>query len=497
MARDRACDACAARKVRCDRGLPCKRCQSLSIQCVAERRKLKAGPKGPWAQRKREALLNNKSAMEATMINRKAPIPVSDGDTHSQSSNQPHIYPGMNRVPSSAFEHYLGLYQQALYPVWPVVNIETLLNRLRDSTDIEAYALAAAVSAVTIAQLKPASHEALGRFGGDDGAFMASESSRARHELDYMEHPSISVLLTSFFLHVSYANRGHIRKGAMLLREAITFAQMLSLDKAGHYANLPKLEAQRHLRTIWLLFVTERGHTTRFDFPRILQLDPDLPELEVDENPPILFAFISLSKLFQSFANAMDGDGSSQTHEYFASMHARLRGVQQASWNSTDLQRADFLLTQQWMRVVLWKTSMYYINLLPNAADEGLSLSFPDQIARNVVQNIDRFPRSVIEAHGLGMEMKLFEVAMSLADILLCLPSTFQGKQLMNVGPRDVLNRLSEFLTCFRGGGDNIKLQILHDKMQEISSSIARQPRLLEDEQDQEREQEVDGLDWT
>lgn len=93
--------------------------------------------------------------------------------------------------------------------------------------------------------------------------------------------------------------------------------------------------------------------------------------------------------------------------------------------------------------------------------------------------------------------MKLFEVAMSLADILLCLPSTFQGKQLMNIGPRDVLNRLSEFLTCFRGGGDNIKLQILHDKMQEISSSIARQPHLLEDEQEREQEREVDGLDWT
>ncbi|UKZ78156.1 hypothetical protein TrVFT333_005890 [Trichoderma virens FT-333] len=388
--------------------------------------------------------------MESTMINRKAPIPVFDNDTYSQPSNQPHIYPGMNRVPSSAFEHYLGLYQQALYPVWPVVNIDTLLNRLQDSTDIEAYALAAAVSAVTIAQLKPASHEALGRFGGDDGAFMAAESSRARYEMDHLEHPSISVLLSSFFLHVSYANRGHIRKGAMLLREAITFAQMLSLDKAIHYASLPKLEAQRHLRTIWLLFVTERGHTTRFDFPRILQLDPDLPELEVDENP------------------------------------------QFSSRNSTDLQKADFLMTQQWMRIVLWKTSMYYINLLPNASDEGLSLSFPNRIARNVVQNIDTFPRSVIEAHGLGMEMKLFEVAMSLADILLCLPSTFEGKQLMNVGPRDILNRLAEFLTCFRGGGDNIKLQILHDKMQEISSSIARQPRFLENDE----EQEVERLEW-
>lgn len=78
--------------------------------------------------------------------------------------------------------------------------------------------------------------------------------------------------------------------------------------------------------------------------------------------------------------------------------------------------------------------------------------------------------------------MKLFEVAMSLADILLCLPSNFASKQLMNIGPRDVLNRLAQFLTHFRGGGDNIKLQILHDKMQEISSSVVRQPQLLEDD---------------
>lgn len=78
--------------------------------------------------------------------------------------------------------------------------------------------------------------------------------------------------------------------------------------------------------------------------------------------------------------------------------------------------------------------------------------------------------------------MKLFEVAMSLADILLCLPSNFEGKQLMNVGPKDVLNRLAQFLTHFRGGGDNIKLNILHDKMQEISSSVVRQPQLLEDD---------------
>lgn len=102
----------------------------------------------------------------------------------------------------------------------------------------------------------------------------------------------------------------------------------------------------------------------------------------------------------------MDGDGTSQTQEYFAFMHDRLREVSQGPHSSTDLQKADFLLTQQWMRVVLWKTSMYYINLSSDATDEGLSICFPDRIARNVARNIELFPRSVIEAHGLGMVCK-------------------------------------------------------------------------------------------
>lgn len=46
---------------------------------------------------------------------------------------------------------------------------------------------------------------------------------------------------------------------------------------------------------------------------------------------------------------------------------------------------------------------MFHIKLTPDSAEESLSLCLPDHIARNIVQNLNRFSPHVVEAHGLGM----------------------------------------------------------------------------------------------
>jgi hypothetical protein len=61
-------------------------------------------------------------------------------------------------------------------------------------------------------------------------------------------------------------------------------------------------------------------------------------------------------------------------------------------------------------------------------------------------------------------EMKLFEIAMSLADVLLCLPGALTNRESMQIGPRDVLGHLVHFLAGFRGGGDRARLQLLYNK---------------------------------
>jgi hypothetical protein len=322
-------------------------------------------------------------------------------------------------VPLTLLRHYLDIYYEKLYPVWPVVDRHEMVTRLENADDMAAYALCTALSAVTIAQIQlTPTEEAMERPIMDDRR-MAAESERARAALRYQNTPTLDLLLSSFFLHVSCANHGQVCKATVLLREAVTFAQFLELDQEKHYLNLSQGEAQLHLRVIWILFVTERyvpthvrggnevshrtrGHTTRFDLPRILRLDPKLPRLETAEVPSGLAAFTDLCQLFRTFGQAMDSDTSVRTTDFFSNMDLRLRKLRQLQ-SKGHLQQADFLITQQWMRMVLWKMSMFHIKLTADDNDKNLSISFPEHVARNVIGYLNLFPRNMVEAHGLGM----------------------------------------------------------------------------------------------
>ena len=255
MRKNRACDPCAARKSKCDRESPCRRCTKLSIPCVTVRKLSKSGPKGPWARKKHDARAADDRTIDRNEDRRNVDEPTLNVAAPEHPLPLAALIP--SRFPTSLFRRYLDLYQQALYPVWPVVRKDELLLRLNDENDVEAYALAAAVSAVTMAQLYPAPEDGSG-LPVIDCLAMALESERARQVMDYQESPSISVLLSSFFLHIASANRGQIYKATLLLREAITFAQIIGIDKGANFRNLCKREAQLQLRIVWLLYITER-----------------------------------------------------------------------------------------------------------------------------------------------------------------------------------------------------------------------------------------------
>lgn len=146
-----------------------------------------------------------------------------------------------------------------------------------------------------------------------------------------------------------------------------------------------------------------RGHTTRFELPRTLRLSSNIPKLEASEKSAILCAFLSMCTLFQKFGFAMDEGSQYRNQQFYVAMHGHLRETEEHSQLKSDLQRADFLITQQWMRVVLWKASLFHVELSTSPTDEGLSLCLPDHIARNVVLHLNTFPTHIVEAHGLGM----------------------------------------------------------------------------------------------
>lgn len=146
-----------------------------------------------------------------------------------------------------------------MYPVWPIVNAESLISVLQEDTerkDLSTYTLATAVAAATLAQLKLEDSTT-----GDSptaDAF-AAECLHARDSCGYRSKSSLDNIRTSFFLHVYYENQQSGGSESLLyLREAITMAQMMRLHQEASYIGLSPEEQQLRRRILWLLFVTER-----------------------------------------------------------------------------------------------------------------------------------------------------------------------------------------------------------------------------------------------
>jgi hypothetical protein len=124
----------------------------------------------------------------------------------------------------------------------------------RDEGNEETYALANAVGAATMAQLKLDSPSDTAT-----SSSMEAECQRAKALRKDAQLANLNTLRIAFFLHVYHENQeaGGVQS-LLYLREAITLAQIMGLHRESTYAALSASEQEIRRRIIWLLFVTER-----------------------------------------------------------------------------------------------------------------------------------------------------------------------------------------------------------------------------------------------
>lgn len=291
----------------------------------------------------------------------------------------------------------LCIFRLRLFPVWPILDAEAVIaSLLRDPTNLEVYALANAVCAAIIAQLKLPFE---GRTDDNDpatAASMAAECQRTKAllvqnsngddgdtESDVMKN--LNMLRISFFQHIYHENMSPGgSKSLLFLREAITIAQIVGLHRRGLYHALPPEESQMRRRIIWLLFVTERGVAMLHKLPTILVWKPNhFPALddvwinshqnaEKQDEAHILPAFKKLVNLFWVFdqggafdiiLNAdEDADADADSQRYRGRLEYLQRRLQEMTWaeelESNEVQQADILVTKSWMQAVLWRASV-------------------------------------------------------------------------------------------------------------------------------------------
>lgn len=378
------------------------------------------------------------------------------------------------RINPVHLEPYLNIYHYKLFPVWPIVNKEMLFAKLQAAEpDVCAYMLASSVCAATMVQLQ------LSAFGPCEDVLdprtMLLEIEDLRRQYDYRESPSVDFLATSFFMHVAYTNLGRLTTSTLLLREAVTIAYILNLHRPSHYDEVTAIERENHLRMFWILFITERAHATQHDIPCVMTVDPDMPELDAETQPSVLSPLIMLCRMFRSFC---EGSSASLTPESLTSFNNQLLRIPTMTENHHELQKADLSVTQQWIRLMFWKMAINKVVMSASSTDDIRSVFFPISLAKDLLSNISTLSIDSLEAHGVGMQLKLFEVTNSVADIITLNPQQAQTATLQ-FGPQDLLVHLTNIIGRFRGG-DNTLLPLLQSRLSSIGLGAAILPRITD-----------------
>lgn len=84
----------------------------------------------------------------------------------------------------------------------------------------------------------------------------------------------------------------------------------------------------------------------------------------------------------------------------------------------TAIQKADLLITQQWLRLIVWRSSEQRHLLSWSSPHESMDIAFPLEIARSTVSILESLPSTAVEVHGMGIFEKIFKIGVAYIDAL-------------------------------------------------------------------------------
>ncbi|TDZ20967.1 putative sucrose utilization protein SUC1 [Colletotrichum orbiculare MAFF 240422] len=333
--------------------------------------------------------------------------------------------------------------------------------------------------------------------------YCISEVLRARHFYTVAEGPSLADVQTSFFLYCYYFCAENDNAAWFYLREAMTALETVRLHEEETYAHMTDvLVATYSRRMFWTLFITERAYALQRHRPLTLQCTLDLPR--VDPSSPdadILPGFLDLISLFRHFdtdfvatwncsvTSSLSAAGEpAQLQRLQGLLRDALPGVAERS----ETQQADLLISRQWLKVIVWKLCVSRTLLSGTDSEDSMSLSYPSSIAREMVLVSRLLPAAALEANGIGILEKVFDVGCSLADLLSLDPASNLWSA-MDMSLDTLMETVKIVGTTF--GGSYKHLDILIDKanlclMQSVDRGLPLPADALQQQQEQQQQQQ-------
>jgi hypothetical protein len=129
------------------------------------------------------------------------------------------------------------------------------------------------------------------------------------------------------------------------------------------------------------------------------------------------------------------------------------------------------------MKLHLWKLAVSRIKMTTESDGDITSVLFPLQVVRDLLTEVSALSVDSLEAHGSGMELKLFEFANTIADVMVTMPHRWS--QDTRIGPREYLTHLGKVLGGFRGGNEAL-LPLLRSRFTELGLFLPTVPRVID-----------------
>lgn len=246
----------------------------------------------------------------------------------------------------------------------------------------------------------------------------------ARINTNFIENATFADVLSSLFIAITHFELKNRKALWFYLRESITLAHIAGLHSAGRNPLLSDAERVRQQRTYAILFITERGASVLDSSPVTLLAPPGVPEaVLVGENPAVRCGLCSLHSLFElldfNFGHFWNSASTlpSANHGFLELSRLQNQLCQQLSLSGvSDTQKADILITQQWLRLVFWQVALKSGLISSTTTDPAFSYEYPVEIASTLSGIVKGLPPAAIQMHGLGIFEKQFEIAYSLLD---------------------------------------------------------------------------------
>ncbi|KAK7998796.1 hypothetical protein PG991_014471 [Apiospora marii] len=444
-------DACKIRKIKCSETSPCNGCTASGIACTFKKLQATRGPRSLRAKTIKK--------ISETQVDSSSQEDTSIQDRSTEPAFQPAPAPGCAEAKPkpgygsdiSSLLQALDVYQLRLYPIWPIINVEEIRNGLVSVHAASYILLATAIRLATVAQLQG---EAI------------SPDDVPPSSLEHCDSLDLNGLRISFFLHIYHENQSPGGgKSLIYLRQALTLAQILRLDREKHPTPDFRNRSRRCADGYLLLkpnvgFPVPGSHDRNNVLPAFLKLVN-------------LFWVFDQSGVFEILQNS-DSDLSNMTataRDCLDILQTRLQDSAADYEPSNDIQKADIFVTRQWMRAVLWRA----------AAKLGATLTInPVLVGREFLEFVSKLPQAALEAHGPTIEAKTYDIATAVIDAAV----NDQALATSSVDrPEEVLQGLQSLLSSSRGGNKAL-LASLYFKMASTPLElppVLPGPRIVED----------------